>query len=86
MAVLASLLVALTAAPALCALFLKARDRHADFDWIRRIKQWQDRGVALVSGRLRIVIAVLAVLAVVAAAALPFLAAASCRTSAKAIS
>ena len=34
LAVLASLGVALTAAPALSALMLKARDHHADFGWI----------------------------------------------------
>lgn len=73
LAVLASLGVALTAAPALCALFLKARDHHADFAWIRRIKAWQTDAVGRVYGNFRVVVAVLAVLTVIAAAALPFL-------------
>ncbi len=73
LAVLASLGVALTAAPALSALMLKARDAHADFAWIQRIKRWQERGVALVYAHFRIVVGALAVLAVAAAALLPFL-------------
>ena len=73
LAVLASLGVALTTAPALCALFLKARDHHADFGWIRRIKAWQTDAVGRVYGNFRMVVAVLAVLTVIAAAALPFL-------------
>jgi len=73
LAVLASLAVALTAAPALSALMLKARDTHADFAWIQRIKRWQERGVALVYAHFRIVVGALSVLAVAAAALLPFL-------------
>jgi CzcA family heavy metal efflux pump len=73
LAVLASLAVALTAAPALSALMLKARDTHADFAWIQRIKRWQERGVALVYAHFRIVVGVLAILAVAAVALLPFL-------------
>jgi CzcA family heavy metal efflux pump len=73
LAVLASLGVALTAAPALSALMLKARDTHADFAWIRRMKQWQQDGVARVYRNFRIIVALLAVLTVIALAALPFL-------------
>ena len=73
LAVLASLGVALTAAPALSALMLKARDTHADFSWIQRIKGWQERGVALVYAHFRVVVGALSVLAVAAAALLPFL-------------
>jgi len=73
LAVLASLLVALTAAPALAALMLKARDHHADFAWIQRMKVWQQRGVGFVHDNFRIVIAALAVLTVAATALLPFL-------------
>ena len=50
LAVLASLLVALTAAPALSALVLKPDTAHADFGWIRRLKEWQERAVAQVFG------------------------------------
>jgi CzcA family heavy metal efflux pump len=73
LAVLASLGVALTAAPALCALMLKARDSHADFGWIRNMKDWQTRAVARIYANFRLVVGVLAVLTVIAAAALPFL-------------
>src|SRR5437763_464628 len=73
LAVLASLLVALTAAPALSALMLKASDSHAEFGWIRRMKTWQQRGVDFVYGNFKIVVAALAVLTVAAAALLPFL-------------
>ena len=73
LAVLASLVVALTAAPALSALMLKAREHHADFGWIQRMKAWQQRGVGFVYEHFRIVIAALAVLTVAAAALLPFL-------------
>jgi CzcA family heavy metal efflux pump len=73
LAVLASLGVALTAAPALSVLMLKARDTHADFGWIRRIKHWQDRVIALVYANLRVVVAALALLTIAAATLLPFL-------------
>jgi CzcA family heavy metal efflux pump len=74
LAVLASLIVALTAAPALSALLLKARERHADAGWIRALKDWQRRAIAFVYRRFRIVALVLAVLTVAAVAVLPFLA------------
>jgi Cu/Ag efflux pump CusA len=73
LAVLASLLVALTAAPALSALMLTPRDAHADFGWIRAMKDWQRRAISFVYGNFRIVVGVLAVLTVAAIALLPFL-------------
>jgi CzcA family heavy metal efflux pump len=73
LAVLASLLVALTAAPALSALMLKARNSHGDSGWIRRLKDWQSRGIGNVHARFKIVVAILAVLTLCAVAALPFL-------------
>jgi CzcA family heavy metal efflux pump len=73
LAVLASLLVALTAAPALSALMLKARDAHGDSGWIRSLKDWQGRGIGNVHARFKIVVAVLAVLTLCAVVALPFL-------------
>ncbi|HWM62328.1 MAG TPA: efflux RND transporter permease subunit [Rhizomicrobium sp.] len=73
LAVLASLGVALTAAPALSALMLKARDHHADSGWIQKMKAWQQRGVGFVYENFRIVMAVLVVLTVAAGALLPFL-------------
>ncbi len=73
LAVLASLAVALTAAPALSALMLNARGSHADFGWIKRMKAWQQRGVAFVYEYLRIVIVALGVVTVAAAALLAVL-------------
>ncbi len=73
LAVLASLAVALTAAPALSALMLNARDAHADFAWLSRIKTWQNRAVGFVYANFRIVGAVLVAATLIAAMALPFL-------------
>ena len=75
LAVLASLLVALTAAPALSALMLKARDDHADFGWIQTLKARQsarDRGGPCAISAL-VVAALGGADAVAAVAALPFL-------------
>ncbi|HEX3755323.1 MAG TPA: efflux RND transporter permease subunit [Rhizomicrobium sp.] len=73
LAVLASLIMALTVAPALSALMLRARDRHADFAWIRKMKDWQRHGVAMVYRRFRLVMAALAIATLAAVIALPFL-------------
>ena len=73
LAVLASLGVALTTGPALCALLLTAREQHADFAWIGKMKQWQDSSIAFVYRRFRIIAAVLVVLTLAALALLPFL-------------
>ncbi len=73
LAVLASLIVALTVAPALSALMLHARDAHADFAWIRKLKAWQQSGIDMVYRRFRLVMAGLAVATLAAAIALPFL-------------
>jgi len=73
LAVLASLVVALTVAPALSALMLTAREAHADFAWIRKLKDWQSDGIDMVYRRFRLVMAGLAVATLAAVAALPFL-------------
>ncbi|HEY4276130.1 MAG TPA: efflux RND transporter permease subunit [Rhizomicrobium sp.] len=73
LAVLASLIVALTAGPALSALLLKPRDAHADFGWIQALKKWQSRSIGFVYRYFRPTIAVLALMTFAAAAALPFL-------------
>ena len=73
LAVLASLGVALTAAPALSALMLNAHDAHADFAWLRWLKDRQRRAIGLVYKRFRIIAALLIVLTIAAAALLPFL-------------
>jgi CzcA family heavy metal efflux pump len=73
LAVLASLVVAMTATPALSVLFLSARDRHADSGWISRLKQWQSRAIGVSFTRMVPIGAVLIVLTVASAGVLPFL-------------
>ena len=73
LAVVASLLVALTTAPALSALMLKARDAHVDFGWIRSLKARQSRSIKAVNARFALVVGALVVLTLCAVAALPFL-------------
>jgi CzcA family heavy metal efflux pump len=73
LAVLASLLVALTTAPALSVLMLTARKAHADFTWLHRVKEWQSRSIGRVYGNFRLVVAGLVILTLAAVAALPFL-------------
>ncbi|HEX4635537.1 MAG TPA: efflux RND transporter permease subunit [Rhizomicrobium sp.] len=73
LAVVASLLVALTAAPALSALMLNARDTHGDQRWIAWLKARQSRVIAFVYERFRLIGAILIVATVAAAACLPFL-------------
>jgi CzcA family heavy metal efflux pump len=72
-AVIASLVVALTATPALCALLLRKPDMHEESRWLTKLKSMQRSAVEKTFGHLKIAIAVLVVLAVAAAAALPFL-------------
>jgi len=73
LAVLASLLVALTAAPALSALMLNARDAHGGQRWIVWLKQRQRQVIAFVYERFRLVGAVLILATIIAAASLPFM-------------
>jgi len=73
LAVIASLLVALTAAPALSALMLKAREAHGEQRWILWLKERQRRVIGFVYERFRIVGAALIIATVMAGAALPFL-------------
>jgi len=72
-AVIASLVVALTSTPALCALLLKKPDMHEESRWLTKLKSMQRSAVDKTFGHLKIAIAALVVLAVAAAAALPFL-------------
>ena len=73
LAVLASLVVALTMAPALSALLFKARDDHADSDWILRLKRWQSHSIGFVNRRLSVIAALVGACTIAALAALPFL-------------
>ena len=72
-AVLASLLVAMTTTPALCALLLPRQDDRTEARWLRQLKVWQSRAVHGVAQHFKAVIAVLIVCVLAAAAALPFL-------------
>jgi CzcA family heavy metal efflux pump len=73
LAVVASLLVAMTATPALCALFLREGDAHAESAWLTRLKHWQGRMIGAATRRFKLIAALLATLIVAALLALPFL-------------
>src|SRR6266850_5301734 len=72
-AVVASLVVAMTSTPALCALFLRKHDTRPEASWLTRLKRWQSSAVYRVVAHTKITIGVLVVLVVAAAGALPFL-------------
>jgi CzcA family heavy metal efflux pump len=72
-AVLASLIVALTSTPALCALFLRQHDARPEAGWLRRLKSWQSAAVHRVGAHVNATIGALVVLVIAAGAALPFL-------------
>jgi CzcA family heavy metal efflux pump len=72
-AVLASLLVAMTSTPALCALLLRRHDARPEARWLQALKAWQRRSVQRVAAHLKLAVLVLIVLVTAAAAALPFL-------------
>lgn len=72
-AVIASLLVAMTTTPALCALLLREQDARPEARWLARMKHWQSTSVHAVGSRLKLTLTVVAVLALAAAALLPFL-------------
>jgi CzcA family heavy metal efflux pump len=73
LAVSASLLVAMTATPALCALLLRAHDARAETRWLQILKSWQRRSVQRVAGHFRMTALALIALVILAAGALPFL-------------
>jgi CzcA family heavy metal efflux pump len=72
-AVVASLLVALTATPALCALLLRRDKQTAEAHWLQALKGWQRRWIERIHAHLKLTMLVLAALAVGAVGALPFL-------------
>jgi CzcA family heavy metal efflux pump len=72
-AVLASLVVAMTSTPALCALLLRRHDARPESGWLRRLKMWQRQAVHGVANRFKAVVAVLIACVIAAAVALPFL-------------
>ncbi len=72
-AVTASLLVAMTATPALCALLLRRADTLTDTAWLARLKALQGAAVRAVGRHLRLALAALVVLVCTAGAVLPLL-------------
>ena len=72
-AVLASLVVAMTATPALCALLLRRHDARPESGWLRRLKMWQRQAVHGVANHFRAVVVVLIACVVAVVVALPFL-------------
>ncbi|TLY57031.1 MAG: efflux RND transporter permease subunit, partial [Gammaproteobacteria bacterium] len=72
-AVLASLVVAMTSTPALCALLLRRHDERPEAEWLQRLKSWQRWSVERVSRHLKVSILVLIGLVIAALGALPFL-------------
>jgi CzcA family heavy metal efflux pump len=73
-AVIASLLVAMTSTPALCALFLKGHDTRPEAGWLRRLKAWQDGAVHGVGAHFKVVAGTLLVMVAAALCTLPFVA------------
>jgi CzcA family heavy metal efflux pump len=73
LAVVASLLVAMTATPALCALFLREHDAKAEAAWLTRLKELQTRAVVAVGAHFKLVGTTLIALVAGAVVALPFL-------------
>jgi CzcA family heavy metal efflux pump len=72
-AVVASLVVALTSTPALCALLLRRHDERPEARWLQALKVWQRRWVTRIGTHLQLTMLVLVGLAVAAVGALPFL-------------
>ena len=72
-AVAASLIVAMTSTPALCALLLRRHEARAEVRWLQTLKVWQRRAVQWVDAHLKLTALVLVALVVAAAGALPFL-------------
>jgi CzcA family heavy metal efflux pump len=73
LAVLASLLVAITAAPALCALFFRRRDSRPEAAWLVHLKAGQARIVTWAAPRLTGIGVALGLLVAAALVALPYL-------------
>jgi len=73
LAVVASLAVAMTTTPALCALFLTADQHHGDARWLTTLKRWQAQAIGAACERIGTLGTGLGVLVLAALAGLPFL-------------
>jgi CzcA family heavy metal efflux pump len=72
-AVVASLIVAMTSTPAMCALLLRQHDARPQARWLTRLKAWQSSAVHGVGAHIKATLILLVVLVIAAGAALPFL-------------
>jgi CzcA family heavy metal efflux pump len=73
LAVAASLVVAITTTPALCALLLRGGADEGEARWLVRLKGWQRAAIEAVHRRIALAVALLGLLFVAALAAVPFL-------------
>jgi CzcA family heavy metal efflux pump len=73
LAVSASLLVAMTSTPALCALLLRRSTVKPEASWLVRLKSWQREAIQRIDRRVGLALIVIAVLFVAALAVTPFL-------------
>jgi CzcA family heavy metal efflux pump len=73
LAVSASLIVAMTATPALCALLIRQGDTRPEAPWLTKLKAWQAAVLSRVSRHMSLTLIPLIVLFLAAMAALPFL-------------
>ena len=73
LAVSASLLVAMTSTPALCALLLRTERIKPEARWLTRLKSWQRNSIERIEHRLGIALVVIGLLVIAAVAITPFL-------------
>lgn len=73
LAVSASLVVAMTATPALCTLLLRTPSSRAEARWLTRLKDWQRSAIGCIEARLGLVSVGVGVMLVAVAATVPFL-------------
>jgi len=73
LAVMASLVVAITTTPALAMLLLDVSDTHEDPTWLRNLKRWQGRFLETVAERSTLYLGIVIALFLLAAGTLPFL-------------
>ena len=73
LAVLASLAVALTATPALCALFLREKDAHEDALWLTRLKAVQATAIGYADRHFKLAVGALVAVFVGSLMLLPYL-------------
>ncbi len=73
LAVSASLLVAMTSTPALCALLLRTDTVRPQAGWLMRLKSWQRGAIERIDRRVGLALIVIGVLCVAALAVTPFL-------------